>query len=82
MDGLLATDNIGAIRQSLVLAESLARASLMTSPAAKRRLVARSIELQIGYVDEESGDFVPPKQLLLYLVRSGNASFVLFSEYQ
>lgn len=53
------------MKNSLALAESLARASLMTSPAAKRRLQARRLELGLG----EHPGYVPPKHLLLYLVR-------------
>ncbi|KAF5272703.1 hypothetical protein FQA39_LY07730 [Lamprigera yunnana] len=60
------------MRSSLVLAETLAKASLMTSPAAKRRLAARSAEFKFGHVDEASGSYVPPRQLLLYLVRMGS----------
>ncbi|RZF36245.1 hypothetical protein LSTR_LSTR013670 [Laodelphax striatellus] len=52
------------MKASLALAESLARASLMTSPAAKRRLQARRLELGLG----ELPGYVPPKHLLLYLV--------------
>ncbi|KAF6201467.1 hypothetical protein GE061_003858 [Apolygus lucorum] len=54
-----------SIRDSYNVAESLARADLMTSPAARRRLQARRIELGLG----EHPGFVPPKHLLLYLVR-------------
>lgn len=53
------------IKEKLALAESLASASLLTSPAAKRRLQARKLELGLG---DEPG-YVPPKDLLLYLVR-------------
>lgn len=53
------------IKDSLAIAESLARASLMTSPAARRRLQARRLELGLG----EDPGYVPPKHLLLYLVR-------------
>jgi hypothetical protein len=53
------------ISESMALAESLARASLLTSPAAKRRLQARRIELGL----HPDPGFVPPKHLLLYLVR-------------
>lgn len=61
--------NMQKIKESLALAEKLAKASMMTSPAARKRLAARSLELKFGYMDENSGEFVPPKQLLLYLVR-------------
>uniref|UniRef100_A0A0A9ZEV0 Nocturnin n=1 Tax=Lygus hesperus TaxID=30085 RepID=A0A0A9ZEV0_LYGHE len=59
-----------SIRDSYQVAESLARADLMTSPAARRRLQARRIELGLG----EHPGFVPPKHLLLYLVRMGSFS--------
>jgi hypothetical protein len=54
------------IRESLALAETLASASLLTSPGAKRRLAARRIELG---EDPSAGVYTPPKHLLLYLVR-------------
>uniref|UniRef100_A0A8D8R0S3 Nocturnin n=1 Tax=Cacopsylla melanoneura TaxID=428564 RepID=A0A8D8R0S3_9HEMI len=58
------------IKEKLAIAESLASASLLTSPAAKRRLQARKLELGLG---DEPG-YVPPKDLLLYLVRMGSFS--------
>lgn len=63
------TLDLKRIKEDLELAESLARASLMTPTAAKKRLLARGMQLKFGYMDETSGDFVPPKELLLYLVR-------------
>ncbi|KAF5278843.1 hypothetical protein FQR65_LT03531 [Abscondita terminalis] len=60
------------IENSLALAETLAQVSLLTPPAAKTRLAARSAELKYGQVDEASGIYVPPRQLLLYMVRMGS----------
>ncbi|KAF7267738.1 hypothetical protein GWI33_019066 [Rhynchophorus ferrugineus] len=60
--------NLYLIKKQLGLAEALARTSLLTSPAAKRRLAARSLELKCGSVSD-TGEFIPPKELLLYLVR-------------
>lgn len=57
--------SLAAIKDSLAIAERLAQASLMTSPAAKRRLQARRVEMGLG----EDPGYVPPKHLLLYLVR-------------
>ncbi|KAG8263326.1 Nocturnin [Homalodisca vitripennis] len=57
--------SLATIKDSLAIAERLAQASLMTSPAAKRRLQARRMELGLG----EDPEYVPPKHLLLYLVR-------------
>ncbi|KAK3918693.1 Nocturnin [Frankliniella fusca] len=66
------------MRESLAVAERLAAASLMTSAAAKRRLQARSIELGASAPDAGLGfggfsglaeEYVPPRALLLYLVR-------------
>lgn len=54
-------------RERMAIAEALAKASMMTTPAAKRRLAARKIELEMTSDDE--GDYVPPKDLLMYLVR-------------
>lgn len=61
-------------REKLAVADALARTSMMTSPAAKRRLAARKIEMDINAdafnnATDEDFDYVPPKQLLLYLVR-------------
>lgn len=61
--------SLAAIKDSLALAERLAQASLMTSPAARRRLQARHVELGLG---DDPGGYVPPKHLLLYLVRLVN----------
>lgn len=66
-DGVVLFPDLGAIKHSLEVAESLARASLMTPRSAKKRLVARSIEL--GQHDYGNGDYIPPKELLIYLVR-------------
>lgn len=60
--------------ERLAIAEALSRTSMMTSPAARRRLAARKVEFDMmGGVDEgywdDDFDYVPPKQLLLYMVR-------------
>uniref|UniRef100_A0A1B6CCY4 Nocturnin n=1 Tax=Clastoptera arizonana TaxID=38151 RepID=A0A1B6CCY4_9HEMI len=68
-DDIMPNLNLEHIKASLEIAESLAKASLMTSPAAKRRLQARKMEL--GLVDDSAG-YIPPKHLLLYLVRMGS----------
>lgn len=65
-DNTMPNLNLEHIKASLEIAESLAKASLMTSPAAKRRLQARKVEL--GLMDDNAG-YIPPKHLLLYLVR-------------
>lgn len=57
--------NLTDIKESLAIAESLATTALMTSPAAKRRLMARKLEMGL----DSDLEFVPPKQVLLYLVR-------------
>lgn len=57
--------NLKDIKESLAIAESLATTALMTSPAAKRRLIARKLEMGL----DSNLEFVPPKQVLLYLVR-------------
>lgn len=65
--GVMLSRDISAIKHSLEIAESLARASLMTPTSAKNRLIARSIELgQHEFCTEE---YIPPKELLMYLVR-------------
>ncbi|XP_025196414.1 nocturnin isoform X1 [Melanaphis sacchari] len=60
--------DLSAIKRSLELAETLASVSLMTSPAAKRRLQARSVELGL----RPGQPYEPPRELLLYLVRMGS----------
>lgn len=62
---------------NLSVAEAVAQTSAMTSPAARRRLAARKIEMEMNAKvadtiirkEGETGDYVPPKQLLIYLVR-------------
>ncbi len=54
------------MRKSLEVAESLAKASMLTPPSAERRLRARQLELDSK--DDPNG-YVPPKHVLLYLVR-------------
>lgn len=70
-------------REKLAVAEALARTSMMTSPAAKRRLAARKIEMDINAdafnnATDEDFDYVPPKQLLLYLVRYASYIFTFY----
>ncbi|VVC28506.1 Hypothetical protein CINCED_3A022165 [Cinara cedri] len=62
--------DLSAIKKSLELAETLASVSLMTPPAARRRLQARSVEL--GYTVIPGQPYEPPRELLLYLVRMGS----------
>ncbi|KAK7791670.1 hypothetical protein R5R35_002042 [Gryllus longicercus] len=66
------------IRESLLLAERLASASLLTSPSAKRRLAARRAHMDWdddahdaheAHDAHDAATYVPPKQVLLYLVR-------------
>ncbi|KAJ8919962.1 hypothetical protein NQ315_006491 [Exocentrus adspersus] len=76
-DALLLEDDAGIdlknFREKLALAETFSRVSLLaSSPTAKRRLASRSLELKFGYLDEDSGYFIPPRQLLIYLVRMGS----------
>lgn len=54
-------------RERFAMVEALARTSLMTSPAAKRRIAARKIEIDQGFSNES--EFEPPRDLLIYLVR-------------
>lgn len=60
-------------RDKLKVAEALANTSAMTSPAAKRRLAARRMEMNLNSAnfvyDSENSDYIPPKELLMYLVR-------------
>lgn len=54
------------MKESLAIAERLASAAMLTSTAARRRLKARNMEIVGMNVDPA---FVPPKELLMYLVR-------------
>lgn len=55
----------------LKINEALVRTSMMTSPAARRRLAARKIEMEIDAATENANDseYIPPRQLLMFLVR-------------
>lgn len=60
-------------REKLAIAEALANTSMMTSTAAKNRLAARKIEMSLNtpdfVYDPENAEYIPPKELLMYLVR-------------
>lgn len=69
-------------KERFAVAEALARTSMLTSPAARRRLAARKVEIDmmsgwatVGVGNEDEGywtadmDYIPPKQLLMYMVR-------------
>lgn len=60
-------------REKLAIAEALANTSMMSSPAVKRRLAARKIEMSLNtpdfVYDPENAEYIPPKELLMYLVR-------------
>lgn len=59
--------------ERLAVAEALAQTSMMTSPAARRRLAARQVEMDLiaggDDMNYDHMDYVPPKQLLMYMVR-------------
>lgn len=57
------------IRQDLKVAEALAQISLLTSPAARRRLAVRSLQLGRDPEQGPTEEYEPPKDILLYLVR-------------
>lgn len=60
-------------REKLAIAEALANTSMMTSSAAKNRLAARKIEMSLNtpdfVYDPENAEYIPPRDLLMYLVR-------------
>lgn len=60
-------------REKLAIAEALVNTSMMTSAAAKSRLAARKIEMSLNtpdfVYDPENAEYIPPKELLMYLVR-------------
>ncbi len=55
----------------LKISEALVRTSMLTSPAARRRLAARKIEMELDAASENADDneYVPPRELLMFLVR-------------
>lgn len=57
--------------EKLKVSEALVRTSMMTSPAAYRRLAARKIEMELNAAAEhaEDNEYVPPRELLMFLVR-------------
>lgn len=67
IDDKLTEDSVDKLK----INEALVRTSMMTSPAAKRRLAARKIEMEIDAAAENAKDseYVPPRQLLMFLVR-------------
>lgn len=60
-------------RDKLNVAEALVQTTMLTSPAANRRLAARQMEMNLSSADfvydSENSDYIPPKELLMYLVR-------------
>lgn len=70
--------NMTEFRAKLRVAEALAQAHDMTSPAAKRRLEARKIEMDMSkeqddgkpvFLNENNEEYTPPKELLIYIMR-------------
>lgn len=67
--------NITEIKKKLAVAEALAKASMLTSPAVKRRLAARKVEMDLEagssapFQDQNGNEYEPPRELLIYLVR-------------
>lgn len=68
--------NMTDFRAKLRVAEALAQASSMTSPAAKRRLEARKIEMDMNkdqgkpvFLNDENEEYTPPRELLIYIMR-------------
>lgn len=88
--------NMKDFRAKLQVAEALSQASMLTSPAARRRIAARQVELETSnscfsadqheqtgsrgeaaehhdcaanYYSDESDGYVPPRELLIYLLR-------------
>lgn len=63
-------------REKLRVAEALAQASQLTSPAAKGRLRARKIEMDMAneqtkpvFLNDENEEYHPPQELLIYIMR-------------
>lgn len=64
--------DVNAIKKQLnevaSLAEKLSKVDLLTGVEAKMRIAAKNVALKRGYLNEED-EFVPPREVLLYLVR-------------
>lgn len=54
---------------SMGVNETLNKISSLASPSVRQRLAARSLEIRMAQHEDTEGEFVPPKELLLYLVR-------------
>lgn len=61
--------NLRNFREKFALAESLSRISLNSSPRSKKKIVKKNVQRRFGTFDENSGNFIPPKTLLIMLVR-------------
>lgn len=74
--------NMTDFRAKLRVAEALAQASDMTSPAARRRLEARKIEMDLTqdqhegskvpppvFLNDQNEEYTPPRELLIYIMR-------------
>lgn len=78
--------NLIQLHDKLAMSETLAQNSMLMSPAAKRRLMARKLELLMKSDELERSnneeDYIPPMDVLMYLVRYAsnlsNKQFHLF----
>lgn len=66
--------DLNDLKNKMELAETLSKMNMMTSASARRRIKAKSYELKFGRVDETSGVYIPPRELLMYMVRMGSLS--------
>lgn len=57
--------NIQRIKDTLEIAEKLASVNLLSTSSSSSTRIRRKLQLKYN----EDGNFVPPKQVLLYLVR-------------
>ena len=76
IETLQKTFSMSEFRAKLRVAEALAQASDMTSSAAKRRLEARRVEMNMNkehgkpvFLNEFDEEYTPPKELLIYIMR-------------
>ncbi|CAG9856001.1 unnamed protein product [Phyllotreta striolata] len=68
------TINLMNFREKMALAEALSKINLAATPKTRKKLVKKNPQPKFGFYDEDSGEFVPPKQLLMLLVRMGSFS--------
>lgn len=77
VEGAAAHSHLMQLHDKLAMSETLAQNSMLMSPAAKRRLMARKLEMLMKSDEFErsdaTDDYIPPADVLMYLVRYATA---------